>query len=122
MLEHVISIIAIISTFGSLVFFVYMHYTSRHRERMAMIEQGKDPLAYKVQAKNAPSSNVLKNGILFTAVGLGLVAGWALEQGGFPSEVAYFSMIFLFGGFGLVIYHFSQKPRPNKSEIFGEEV
>lgn len=122
MLEQVISIIAIISTFGSLVFFIYMHYTSRHRERMAMIEQGKDPLAYKVQANNATSSNVLKNGILFTAVGMGLVAGWGLEMGGVPSEVAYFSMILLLGGFGMVIYHYSQKPRSNKSEVFGEEV
>ena len=81
MIESVIPVIAIISTFGSLIFFVYMHYTSRHRERMALIEQGIDPMAYKARVKENSSSSILKNGILFAAVGMGLVAGWALEEG-----------------------------------------
>lgn len=122
MIESVIPVIAIISTFGSLIFFVYMHYTSRHRERMALIQQGIDPMAYKARVKENSSSRILKNGILFAAVGMGLVAGWALEEGGFPSEVAYFSMIFLFGGFGMVIYYYSQRPRSRNAEMLSEEV
>lgn len=87
-----------------------------------MIEQGKDPMAYKAQVKENTSSRILKNGILFAAVGLGLVAGWGLEEGGFPSEVAYFSMIFLFGGFGMVIFYYSQRPKSRNAEMLGEEV
>lgn len=122
MLDSLISIIAIISTFGSLSFFIYMHYTSRHRERMAMIQQGKDPMQYKVQLQKTESSRVLKLGILFACFGLGLVAGWALELGGVPSETAYFAMIFMFGGFGMIVYHLSQRKSRNKEDYLAEEL
>lgn len=118
MLDSLLPIIAIISTFGSLTFFVYMHYTSRHRERMAMIQQGKDPMQYKVQLRRTESFRLLKLGVLFLCFGLGLVAGWALELGGVPSETAYFSMIFMFGGFGMIVYHLSQRKVPEKKEDF----
>ena len=46
------------------------------------------------------------------------MAGWALELGGVPSETAYFSMIFMFGGFGMIVYHLSQRKVPDKKEDF----
>ncbi len=122
MLESLVPILAIICTFGSLSFFVYMFYTSRHRERMAMIQQGKDPMQYKVQMQKTESNRLLKIGILFASFGLGLVAGWALELGGVPSETAYFAMIFMFGGFGMIIYHLSQRKQRNKEDFLAEEL
>ncbi len=122
MLESLVPILGIICTFGSLSFFVYMFYTSRHRERMAMIQQGKDPMQYKIQMQKTESNRVLKVGILFAAFGLGLVAGWGLEEGGVPSETAYFAMIFLFGGLGMIIYHLSQRKQRNKEDYLAEEL
>ncbi|MBX2870801.1 MAG: hypothetical protein KTR30_01840 [Saprospiraceae bacterium] len=122
MIETLIPILAIICTFGSLSFYVYMHYTSRHRERMALIQQGKDPMQYRAQMQKAESNRVLKTGILFASFGLGLVAGWALELGGVPSETAYFAMIFMFGGFGMIIYHLSQRKQRSKEDYLAEEL
>lgn len=118
LLESLLPIIAVLSTFGSISFFVYMHYTSRHRERMAMIQQGKDPMQYKIKLRKTESYRLLKVGILLASFGLGLVAGWALELGGMPSETAYFSMIFMFGGIGMIIYHLSQRKKLEEKEDF----
>lgn len=122
MLVSLLPIISVLATFGSLTFFVYMHYTSRHREHMALIEQGKDPYLYRGRARKMENRNVLKYGILFTTFGLGLVAGWALEMGGFPSEVAYFSMIFMFGGFGMIIFYAIQGRKSRTEELLAEEL
>ena len=37
-----IPIIAVGGFFSSIIIFTYMHYSSRHRERMALIESGQD--------------------------------------------------------------------------------
>ena len=48
--------------------------------------------------------------------------GWGLEEGGVPSETAYFAMIFLFGGLGMIIYHLSQRKQRNKEDFLAEEL
>jgi hypothetical protein len=39
-------------------------------------------------------------------VGLGVLMGHLLERSGMPEEVAYFSMILILGGLGLITYYF----------------
>jgi hypothetical protein len=94
--------------FGSIVSIVY--FSIRRKERMAMMEKGIDPASF-IQTKKVNLS-ALKYGILLISVALGILLGKYLANTAmfqFEEEAAYFSMIFLFGGLGLVIYHFTAK-------------
>jgi len=94
--------------FGSILGIVYL--SIRRKERMAMMEKGIDPSTF-VAPKKA-SSAALKYGILLISIALGIFVGkWiaSTEMFMYEEEAAYFSMIFLFGGVGLVIYHFMAK-------------
>lgn len=77
------------------------------KERLIMVEKGSDFPDIKPEQFNFSS---LKFGVFFIGVGLGvLVANILTFTTRIESEVAYFSMIFLFGGLSLVIYHFIEK-------------
>lgn len=81
----------------------------RRKERLMLIEKGTNMPEIK-PAENFFSS--LKFGILFIGIGLGVLAANILTvTTTLESEVAYFSMIFLFGGLGLVIHHLIEKSK-----------
>ncbi|MFD0794645.1 DUF6249 domain-containing protein [Mucilaginibacter litoreus] len=87
----------------------------RNRERMAMIERGMDPRAYKPQP--APWQN-LKWGLLLIGSGLGLFLAYVLDRTTFAStqdenEAIYFGLIAIFGGLGLVLSY-----RIEKKELY----
>jgi len=90
----------------------------RNRERMAMIERGMDPRAYKAQP--APYQN-LKWGLLLIGAGLGLFMAYLLDYTVFnktheENEAIYFALIGIFGGLGLVISY-----RIEKKELYDNE-
>ncbi|WP_454804171.1 DUF6249 domain-containing protein [Mucilaginibacter phyllosphaerae] len=90
----------------------------RNRERMAMIERGMDPRAYKAQP--APYQN-LKWGLLFIGAGLGLFLAYLLDYTVFAktqeeNEAIYFGLIAIFGGLGLVLSY-----RIEKKELYDTE-
>jgi len=84
----------------------------RRKERLIMIEKG----ANMPEIKGEESMfSTLKFGIFFIGVGLGvLVANILCVTTKLESEVAYFSMIFLFGGMALLIAHFVEKKDKQK--------
>lgn len=78
----------------------------RRKERLIMIEKG----ANMPEIKEESMFSALKFGIFFIGIGLGVLAANILcVTTKLESEVAYFSMIFLFGGIALVIAHFIEK-------------
>ena len=78
----------------------------RRKERLMMIEKG----AGMPEIKEESFFSALKFGIFFIGVGLGVLAASILcITTKVESEVAYFSMIFLFGGIALVIAHFIER-------------
>jgi hypothetical protein len=80
----------------------------KRKERMALIEKGIDAPNFKSKTRN--SVFALKLGLLFIGVAVGLFLGSILvETTTIHDESAYFSMVFLFGGIGLVISHFLEK-------------
>lgn len=80
----------------------------RRKERMALIEKGVDAPSFN--SKTSRSVLALKLGLLFIGVAVGLLIGSVLvETTTLNDESAYFSMVFLFGGIGLVLSHFLEK-------------
>lgn len=99
-----------ISFFAFVFATFYIYITTRNKERMAMIEKGADPTLFKTKAPSAMFFT-LKAGLLFIGVALGVLFGSLLANAaGMEEGAAYVSMIFLFGGIGLVVgYVFQSK-------------
>jgi hypothetical protein len=90
--------------FASMFGFAYIFFSTRHRERMALIEKGANPDIFR--NPNKPRST-LKFGLLFVGISLGILTGTLLTNTvpGMREETANFSMIFLFGGLALILNH-----------------
>jgi hypothetical protein len=91
--------------FGSL----YVHLTTRNKERLALIEKGADPELFKAKPEPDTGHRNIKVGLFLIGIAIGILAGYFLAEGGMQETPAYFSMIFLFGGIALVISYYLQK-------------
>lgn len=99
-------------SFFALVFgLAYMYWSTRHKERMSMLDKGADPSLFR---SKMPSTQflTLKAGLLFMGVALGVLFGNLLYMNaGMEEGPAYVSMIFLFGGIGLVVGYLIQSKK-----------
>lgn len=96
-----------ITFFGSIFGVAYFYYTSRHRERMALIEKNADASIFRMEPVNILKKFSIKLGMLFMGVGLGILVGNILEvTTRLEDGVAYMAMIFIFAGAGLVSSYF----------------
>ncbi|MCK9218750.1 MAG: hypothetical protein M0P47_01705 [Bacteroidales bacterium] len=94
-----------ISFFALVYGIVYLFV--RRKERLALIQQGIDASIFESH-KNQPSS--LKWGLLLVGIGIGIILGKILAvYTTLDEEPAFFSMICLFGGLGLIFYHILAK-------------
>jgi FtsH-binding integral membrane protein len=90
--------------FFALVFAsLYVHLTTRNKERLALIANGANPELFKSKSNAGFGYATFKIGLFLIGIALGIVAGYFLSQGGMDDVASYFSMIFLFGGIGLVL-------------------
>mgnify|MGYP001815771494 CR=1 FL=1 len=98
MAEVLIPLIVFASIFG--IFYVFI--TTRNKERMALIEKGADASLFATKKKHFYNLT-LKFGMLAVGIGIGiLVASLLSDYTTLGEEVAFPSMIFLFGGLFLV--------------------
>jgi len=83
-------------------FFLIIYYLRRFQnvERIAMIEKGVDPSLFTKSQRGNPSGT-LRASLLLMGAGLGFLIGYFLDRAYNMEEVAYFSMLFIFGGLGL---------------------
>jgi hypothetical protein len=105
------TLIAFIALFATVFGIMYVHYTTRNKERMALIEKGADASLFNTGKEVTRLSYnwgkfTLKTGMLFMGVALGIIAGAILSNAGVLNEGAnYPSMIFFFGGLSLVLFY-----------------
>jgi hypothetical protein len=92
----------------------YVFVTTRNKERLALIEKGASPDLFKTKPEHGSGYNTFKYGLFLIGIALGIIAGFYLTEGGMDEEPAYFSMIFLFGGIGLVASFLLQGKFKNK--------
>lgn len=88
-----------IAFFLTIFAILYVYYTTRSRERLALVEKGADASLFKV-----PDSKytLLKWGIFLIALAVGVISGFALSNV-VNEVVAFFTAILLFGGIGLIV-------------------
>lgn len=101
--EALPAIFAIVGSFGTIFYFVYAYFTTRHKERIELIRANKDAQIFAVHKK--PGMGALRFGLLLLGAGIGMFLGMLLDTyTNIPSEVSYFSMIFISCGSMLVLF------------------
>ena len=106
-----VEILIPIAFFATVFGIVYIIVSAVNKEKLAMIEKGLDASFFKDKLKTSHGRYVaLQLGILLVGISLGLLMGDLLDTyTEIQEEVAYFSMILLFGGAGLLIYYMIMK-------------
>jgi hypothetical protein len=103
--------IVFIALFAAVFGIMYLYYTTRHKERLALIEKGADASLFNT-GKEGSRLNfswgkfTLKIGMLFMGIALGIIIAAILAQSNVLDEDAlYPSLIFFFGGLSLVLFY-----------------
>lgn len=97
-LEDILVPLIVFATFFGMF---YVFFTTRNKERMAMIEKGVDAKLFYTGRKSG-GMVALYLGLLAIGIGIGVVLGNLLEMNGMNENVAYPAMIFICGGLGLL--------------------
>ncbi|MBN2812496.1 MAG: hypothetical protein JXQ80_00395 [Bacteroidales bacterium] len=101
-----VAIMFFITFFGAIFGVSYFYFTTRNRERLALIEKNADPAIFKTEPVNILKKFSIKLGMLAIGVGVGILAGNLLYMTGMEEEISYSSMVFIFGGAGLMASYF----------------
>jgi hypothetical protein len=105
------TLIAFIALFATVFGIMYVYYTTRNKERLALIEKGADASLFATGKNDAGRSFTwgkftLKVGMLFMGIAVGIIVGAILSNAGVLSEgTNYPAMIFFFGGLSLVLFY-----------------
>ncbi|MEQ8882004.1 MAG: DUF6249 domain-containing protein [Cyclobacteriaceae bacterium] len=109
-------VIVFIALFATVFGVTYVFFTTRNKERLAMIEKGADAKLFdRSGSKFSIAKFILNLALLFIGIGLGIFTGSILGTDtrfngevvsqGFTTldmEITIPSMIFIFGGLGLI--------------------
>lgn len=102
--------IVFISLFIVVFGIFYLNYTTRHKERLALIEKNKDVSIFMSNKTSSPSTNsvwkiiTLNLALISIGVGVGILFGnFLYSVAGMQEEVAYSASIFLLAGVGLLV-------------------
>jgi hypothetical protein len=98
-------VVIVLIIFGALFGVVYLFFSTRHKERLTLIEKGADAnLFYSARKKKTLPWVTLKFGMLFVGVAVGTAIGILLNSSLsiHSEELFLLSMIFLFGGISLI--------------------
>lgn len=110
------SILIPLIVFSSIFGIFYVWVSTRNKERMALIEKGADASLFATKKRNF-TNITLKIGMLAIGIGTGILMGSLMSSyTALDEEVAFPSMIFLFGGIFLVGNAFLEKNNKANSE------
>jgi len=98
--------IVLIIIFGTLFGISYLHYSTRHKERLALIEKGVDASIFVRSKKGIAGQTwkifIVSIALLSIGIGLGIfLAGILHHSIGLDEEIAFPGAIFTMAGLGL---------------------
>ena len=103
-MELFANVLLILTAVILIVSLAYIILTTRHKERMAMLEKGFDP-----NEQNEPSfPNSLKIGMFLMGVGLGFLVAFSLDEfiiTNNENPAIYPGMVLVFGGLSQVLFY-----------------
>ena len=88
-----------------IVSLTYIIVTTRHKEKMALLEKGLDPKEHMDQKFNA---NTLRAGMLLFGVGIGFLAALIIDEyllASIDNPAIYAGTILLSGGISLIFFY-----------------
>ena len=104
-------LIGFIALFATIFGIMYVFFTTRNKERLALIEKGAEASLFNTGKegglfKISWSKFTLKIGMLAIGIAAGIFLAGLLAPTGFMDEDAlYPSLVFFFGGLSLVIFY-----------------
>jgi hypothetical protein len=105
-MDHFVELIIPLAFFASVFGIIYVYFQARNKERLALIEKGADAsIFFSQEGKKGNKHVLLKIGLFLIGIAVGVVAGYLLSMTGMNEQAGYISMIFLFGGLGLIVYY-----------------
>jgi hypothetical protein len=93
-----------ISFFLAIFAILYVYYTTRTKERLALVEKGVDANIFKIDPVQS-RLNLVKWGIFLIGLSIGVITGYLLSKS-IHEVVAFFTTILLFGGLALIVAYF----------------
>jgi hypothetical protein len=103
--------ITFISLFAAIFGVMYVYYSTRHKERLALIDKGADASLFNTGKEGSKSvinwgKFTLKIGMLSMGIALGIIIGAIMTSAGILDDDAnYPASIFFFGGLSLVLFY-----------------
>lgn len=95
-----------ISLFAAVFGMVYLYYSTRNKERLALIEKGADASIFNIGKRKGSSWKVVVINLAFLLMGIGLgvfIANFLETYTGLNDNAVYPAMIFFMAGLGLYI-------------------
>ena len=99
-----VAVLAII--FGSIFGVFYLYFSTRNKERLALIEKGADASIFNLGKRSGSSWKVVVINLAFLLMGVGLgvfIANILDTYSGLDEDAVYPAMIFLMAGIGLYV-------------------
>ncbi|NRD22902.1 hypothetical protein HNV10_06595 [Winogradskyella litoriviva] len=101
-----VEILIPLSLFLAIFGIVYLYFSTRNKERLALIEKGADASIFNIGKRSGSSWKVVVLNLAFLLMGIGLgilIANILETYTGLDDDAVYPSMIFLMAGIGLYI-------------------
>jgi len=98
--------VVLVIIFGSIFGVFYLYFSTRNKERLALIEKGADASIFNIGKRSGSAWKVIVINVAFLLMGVGLgvlIANILETYSGLDDEAIYPSMIFLMAGIGLYI-------------------
>jgi predicted MFS family arabinose efflux permease len=111
-----VEILVPLGFFGMIVAIVYIQ--ARKRVQLTLIQHKADAAILKT---DKDANGALKFGLLMVGIAVGILLGNFLSNYGIGDEVAYFSMVLIFGGISLLVYYFLMKNEANKNLVKNDD-